>query len=281
MASISINTAICKSPTPQVEHATPLRELQVSLNGTHSELALLDEGSEIVVIQEDVWKKMNAPINCNIHMCMQTANGSSQEMAGCLEMLEIEVEGIKSWAHVYVIPEAPYCLLLGCPWQKLIHLSKYKDVDNVYITIQDPLDSSNIHTVATSPHPWPHPSLALTAAAISITSQQAIACPAILPTSSTDIYPTILPTSLTDIYPAILPTSSMDISTKPSYPLTRWTSTLPSSCPSTSCITFSNYAEFILQQTFNVNISQSFAYKKVANKVKPVTTTMPAHAHII
>ncbi|KAG1874755.1 hypothetical protein DFJ58DRAFT_721750 [Suillus subalutaceus] len=37
-------------PPPQIEHATPLRELKVTLNGIHMEMALLDEGSELVVI---------------------------------------------------------------------------------------------------------------------------------------------------------------------------------------------------------------------------------------
>jgi hypothetical protein len=87
------------------------------INGTHPELGLLDEGSEIVVIREDIWKKIQVPINTKARMCMQTANGGSQEMAGCVEMLEIDVEGIKSWAHAYVVPDAPYRLLLGQPWQ--------------------------------------------------------------------------------------------------------------------------------------------------------------------
>ncbi|KAG2074255.1 hypothetical protein BDR04DRAFT_1115775 [Suillus decipiens] len=43
-------SALASSIPPQVEHATPLRELRVTLNGVHSELGLLDEGSEIVVI---------------------------------------------------------------------------------------------------------------------------------------------------------------------------------------------------------------------------------------
>jgi len=49
-ASTSPDTTDSKPPPVQVEHATPLRELQVTLNGTHSELGLLDEGSEIVVV---------------------------------------------------------------------------------------------------------------------------------------------------------------------------------------------------------------------------------------
>ena len=44
---------------------------------------------------------------------MQTANGGTQLMPSYVEMLEIEVAGVKTWAHVYVIPKAPYCLLLG------------------------------------------------------------------------------------------------------------------------------------------------------------------------
>ncbi|KAG2047092.1 hypothetical protein BDR06DRAFT_1032890 [Suillus hirtellus] len=49
--ALSTNTTTSNSTSPpQVEHVTPLREIRVTLNGIHSELGLLDEGSEIVVI---------------------------------------------------------------------------------------------------------------------------------------------------------------------------------------------------------------------------------------
>ncbi|KAG2050286.1 hypothetical protein BDR06DRAFT_892152, partial [Suillus hirtellus] len=137
-SSTTTLTTTASVPPPQIEHATPLRELKVMLNGVHKEMALLDEGSELVVIREDVWKKTQAPINKNICMRMQTANGSSQDMAGCLEMLEIDVDGIKMWAHAYVIANAPYHLLLGCLWQWLVWLSKSETADMVYVTIHDP-----------------------------------------------------------------------------------------------------------------------------------------------
>ncbi|KAG2336474.1 hypothetical protein BDR05DRAFT_896667, partial [Suillus weaverae] len=131
--------ATASTPPLQIEHATPLREIRVTLNGTHLELALLDEGSEIVIIRQDVWQKTNAPINQDVRrMRMQTANGGSQEMAGCLEMLEIGVEGIKTWAHAYVVPEAPYRLLLGRPWQHLVRLSKAEDTDSVHVSVHNP-----------------------------------------------------------------------------------------------------------------------------------------------
>jgi hypothetical protein len=316
----------------------PLREIRVTLNGSHSELALLDEGSDIVVIRQDIWQKTNTPINQHVRMHMQTANGGSQEMAGCLEMLEIDVEGIKTWAHAYVVPEAPYRFLLGRPWQRLVRLSKAEDTDSVHVSVHDPQDPNNARTVKTTPRPWAHPSLALTASVFS----PIIPFPPSIPTSSTDIYhaiksfgdviagfPTqhirenkierpndqycanlgmkinaklegvnslpnlqqvlaILPTNSTDIYHPILPTSSTNIyhaippiisSTTSSYYLstTRLIMPIP-----TSRLVFSSFTEFLLQSHFNIDpVHRTFAYKKVANKVKPVATTMPAHAQII
>ncbi|KAG2346603.1 hypothetical protein BDR05DRAFT_1047942 [Suillus weaverae] len=73
---------------------------------------------------------------------------------------------------------------------------------------------------------------------------------------------------------AILPTSSTDVYTP---------STIDKSIPiPTSRLTYSSFSEFLLQAHFNISpIHRSFAYKKVANKVRPVPTTMPAHARII
>ncbi|KAG1811602.1 hypothetical protein EV424DRAFT_1349620 [Suillus variegatus] len=80
---VSLTTNVVTTPAPlQIEHTVPLRELCVTLNGVHSELGLLDEGSEIIVIREDVWRKTNAPRNQGIRMRMQTANGGAQEMGG-------------------------------------------------------------------------------------------------------------------------------------------------------------------------------------------------------
>jgi len=184
-------------------------------------------------------------------MRMQTVNGSSQEMAGCLEMLEMDVEGIKTWVHAYVVPDAPYRLLLGRPWQKLVHLSKSKDADNVRITITDPLNTSNTHTITTLPCPWPSllQTLALTAA----------------------------------IFSSIPPPSS-PMKTLPGRQAQQ-TSIMPSSHSnplSIPSITSPSFAELLLQENFEVDPGcRVFLYKKVANKVKPVATTMPAHAHII
>ena len=61
--------------------------------------------------------RTGAPISNHINMMMQMANGSLQPMQGCVEMLEFDVDGMNTWAHAYVVSNAPYQLLLEHPWQ--------------------------------------------------------------------------------------------------------------------------------------------------------------------
>ncbi|KAG6843138.1 hypothetical protein H0H93_002117, partial [Arthromyces matolae] len=46
----------------ELEYHTPLRELKVTIKGKEED-ALLDEGSEIVVIRKDLWEEMGLKIN--------------------------------------------------------------------------------------------------------------------------------------------------------------------------------------------------------------------------
>ena len=47
-------------------------------------------------------------------------------------------------------------------------------------------------------------------------------------------------------------------------------------------ITATQFTEEALRAQYDLNpIRHTFAYKKVANRVKPVATTMPQHDHII
>jgi hypothetical protein len=248
VTALSANACTSNTIPPlQVEHATPLWELRVTLNGVHSELGLLDEGFEIVVIHKNVWRKTNAPWNQEIWMRMQTANRGAQDMGRCIEMLEIDVEGIKTWTHVYIVPDAPYRLLLGRPWQQLIRLLKNETKDVVTVTICDPLNSANIWTCQTLPRPWPQPGMFTTATSAAFCTLSSIVT---LPESNFQAA-----TSLYTMLPSRTPISRL------------------SNSPTCNAL---------LQDSFTIDpICHVLAYKKVANRVKPVATTMPAHAQII
>jgi len=99
-------------PEAPVEFATPLREVEVIVMGRHREMRLLDKGLEIVIIRGDLCDKLEVEVNMKKIM-MQTANGKKEEMQGCVKYLELEVEGVKTYAHAFVIQSALYWLLLG------------------------------------------------------------------------------------------------------------------------------------------------------------------------
>lgn len=78
---------------------------------------VLDEGSEIVVVRKDLWEELGFAVNKARLMLMQSANGLKEVMEGCAEFLELEVGGVKTWVHAFIVPNALFRLLLGRPWQ--------------------------------------------------------------------------------------------------------------------------------------------------------------------
>jgi len=135
----AVGAALVTLPEMPVEFPTPLREVEVVVIGRYRELGLLDEGSEIVIVREDLCKELGLEVNKKRRMTMQTANRGKEEMQGCVEYLELEVRGVKTYAHAFVVQSAPYWLLLGRLWQKGVKLGKIKRADgSVEVEISDP-----------------------------------------------------------------------------------------------------------------------------------------------
>lgn len=85
-------------------------------------------------------------------MKMTTANSSTEDMARCAKFLKIEVDGLKTLAHAFVVLNAPYHLLLGCPWQNSVKMNKIEHDNGVDITIHSPLHPNDTCQVLT--HAW-------------------------------------------------------------------------------------------------------------------------------
>jgi len=104
-------------------------------------LGLLDEGSEIVIVQKDLCDELGLEVNRKRRMTMQTANRGKEELQGCVEYLELQVGGIKTYAYAFVVQLAPYQLLLGRSWQKGMKLGKIEQADgSMEVEILDPGD---------------------------------------------------------------------------------------------------------------------------------------------
>jgi len=73
---------------------------------------------------------------------MQTANSEKKELQGYVEYLELEVEGVRTYTHAFVMQLVPYQLLLGRSWQKGVKLEKIEQENSsVEIKISDPGES--------------------------------------------------------------------------------------------------------------------------------------------
>ncbi|KAF9440125.1 hypothetical protein P691DRAFT_824532, partial [Macrolepiota fuliginosa MF-IS2] len=124
-----------------VKFLTPLHEVEVKLMGKKLKLELLDEGLEMVVIWRDLCQELGLVINQEKQVLMHMVNGGSEELEGCVECLEVDVGGIKAFAHAFVVKLVPYCLLLGRPWQKGAQLGKVENRDrSLDVVVTDPLD---------------------------------------------------------------------------------------------------------------------------------------------
>lgn len=98
-------------------YSLPLREVNVQINGQVTEAGVIDPGSQIIVIREDLVRKVGAGINTDRQLQMEGANGSTNWTLGCAEYLPLCVHGIPLNVHAHIVEHAPFQLLLGCPFQ--------------------------------------------------------------------------------------------------------------------------------------------------------------------
>ena len=100
-------------------------------------MRLLDEGSEIVIVREDLCDELGLEVNKKRRIMMQTVNREKKELQECMEYLE--VGGVKIYAYAFVVQSAPYWLLLGRLWQKSVKLGKIEQADgSMEVEISDP-----------------------------------------------------------------------------------------------------------------------------------------------
>jgi len=66
----AVGAALVTLPEMPVEFATPLQEVEVVVMRQRHELGLLDEGSEIVIVREDLCKELGLEVNKKRRMTM-------------------------------------------------------------------------------------------------------------------------------------------------------------------------------------------------------------------
>ena len=56
-----------------------------------------------MIVREDLYDELGLEVNRKRRMTMQTTNRGKEELQRCVEYLELEVGGVKTYAHVFVV----------------------------------------------------------------------------------------------------------------------------------------------------------------------------------
>ena len=144
------------------DYCLPLLELNVLINNSTKVPAILDTGSQIVVIRHDIVQLLRVPINHNCLIEMEGANGATNWTVGCAENLPLQVGDVTFKVQAHVIKHMSFGLLLGCPFQHTA-LCRFEDMPSrkVEVSMHDPTDIECRVYLATHPHTGHAPAISV------------------------------------------------------------------------------------------------------------------------
>ena len=133
-------SSVFKLSTPRpAEFSLPLREIDVLVNGVISEAGILDQGSQIIVMRQDLAQEAGVSFNSSHQLEMEGANGLASKTLGCAENLVMQIEDVAFEVHAHIVERAPFRLPLGRPFHHhlLCRLEDHPD-GRVEVSIRDP-----------------------------------------------------------------------------------------------------------------------------------------------
>ena len=129
------------TPAPEPEYSIPLQEIDVLVGGRTTEAGVIDPGSQIVAIRKDLADEVAAHVNPGVRLQMEGANGATNWTLGCAEHLTMQIGDVPFTLHAHVVENAPFRLLLGRPFQRLLLCNLEDKPDGrVDLTVRDPRD---------------------------------------------------------------------------------------------------------------------------------------------
>jgi hypothetical protein len=94
----------------------PLQEIDVLVNAAVKVPAILDTGSQIIIIRHDIVQSLRVPVNYQRLIEMEGANGVTNWTVGCAKDLTLQVGNVLFKVHVHVVEHTSFSLLLGQPF---------------------------------------------------------------------------------------------------------------------------------------------------------------------
>ena len=94
----------------------PLRVIYPTIGDGSEPECILDGGAQVVVMREDIWKRLNISRTEKKAIPMETANSSTSMTLGLAEKVPFQLGEIMFYLQVQVVEKAPFEILLGRPF---------------------------------------------------------------------------------------------------------------------------------------------------------------------
>jgi hypothetical protein len=137
------------------EDCLPLRAVYPLISGNHKFESVLDSGSQIIGMREDIWEAIGDPMH-DTKMSLQSANNTRDETMGKLRDVRFTFGDLDFYLQIQVVRNAPYEILLGKPFFALTTaVDKHFLNGDQHITLTDPNTGRTV-TVPTVEHNVPN-----------------------------------------------------------------------------------------------------------------------------
>jgi hypothetical protein len=93
-----------------------LRVLNLMINDSLPVVCTLDQGSEIVAMNCNIWQQLGIPLAPDKTLTMESADSNRSTTAGVVEDLKFAVGDIDILLQVHVVDGAPFDILMGRPF---------------------------------------------------------------------------------------------------------------------------------------------------------------------
>jgi hypothetical protein len=143
-----ISSATAASVTRQPLYACPAGRVKAVIEDSLILSALLNNGSEINLMPQRVWERLDQPIDTTINWSLdgfkKTKEQDCKTVLGVCHDVKVNIEEVKSQISIFVVNDANADLLLGRPWEMAVRATYVNEEDESYSCIIKNNDGTRI-----------------------------------------------------------------------------------------------------------------------------------------
>ncbi|KAF8223469.1 hypothetical protein L208DRAFT_1517424, partial [Tricholoma matsutake] len=152
----SLQISDIPKPFIAAKESHSIRSVMMNINGKNPVKSVVDPGSSIITMSEEVCHELGLAYDPSIHIPLQSANGGIDKSLGLARNVPCKVGTITIYMQIHIIQNPAYDILLGQPFNVVTEstVKNWSD-ESQTITIYDP-NSTRSSTIPTLPRATKH-----------------------------------------------------------------------------------------------------------------------------